>query len=57
MPGQVLSLVGTPYARAGLIAGIEGPTSAPDGQGAALWVYLSTDGRRWTYNHSMNAVS
>ncbi len=57
MPGQVLSLLGTPYARAGLIAIVEGPTSAPNGRGASLWVYLSTDGRRWIYQYSMNAVS
>jgi hypothetical protein len=56
MPGQVLSLLGSPYARAGLIAVVEGPTSAADGRGASLWVYISNNGRRWTYNHSMNAV-
>lgn len=56
-PGQVLSLVGSPSARAGLIAVVEGPTSAANGRGASLWVYVSTNGRRWTYNHDMNAVS
>jgi hypothetical protein len=57
MPGQVLTLLGTPYARAGLIAVVEGPTSAANGRGASLWVHISTDGRRWSYNHRMNAVS
>src|SRR5438105_525570 len=57
MPGLVLSLVGTPYAGAGLTAVVEGSTSDPSGRGASLWVYISTNGRRWTYNHSMNAVS
>lgn len=52
MPGQVLSLLGTPYSRAGLTAIVEGLTSAPNGRGASLWVYLSTDGRRWTYEGS-----
>jgi hypothetical protein len=56
MPGHLLSLLGSPYARAGLIAVVEGPTSAAGGRGASLWVYISTNGRRRTYNHSMNAV-
>jgi hypothetical protein len=57
MPGQVLSVLGSPDTPPGLTAIVAGPTSAADGRGASLWVYLSTDGRRWTYNHSMNAVS
>lgn len=57
LPGQILSLVGTPYTHAGLIAVVEGPTSDPRGRGASLWVYTSTNGRRWTYGYSMNAVS
>lgn len=57
MPGQVLAVLGGSDTRAGLTAIVEGPTSAPNGQGASLWVYLSTNGRRWTYKYSMNAVS
>jgi hypothetical protein len=57
MPGEVLSVIGGPDPRAGLIAIIEGPTTAANGRGASLWVYLSTNGRRWTYRYSMNAVS
>ncbi len=56
MPGNVLSLVGSPDG-APLTAIIEGPTSAADGRGASLWVYISTNGRRWTYSESMNEVS
>ena len=41
----------------GLTAIVEGPTSAPNGRGASLWAYLSTDGRRWTYKYSLNALS
>ena len=48
MPGQVLSLLGSPDARAGLIAIVQGPTDAAGGRGAALWVYISTNGRSWT---------
>ncbi len=57
MPGQVLTVLGAPSAQAGLTAVVEGPTSAADGRGASLWVYRSSDGRRWTYSSSMNAVS
>ena len=57
MPGQMLAVLGGSDAHAGLTAIIEGPTSAPNGQGSSLWVYVSTNGRRWTYNHSRNAVS
>lgn len=57
MPGDVLAVLGGSSARASLTAIVEGPTSAPNGRGASLWAYLSTDGRRWTYNHSLNAVS
>lgn len=57
LPGQILTLVGTPYARAGLLAVVEGPTSDPRGRGSSLWVFGSTNGRRWTYRYTMNAVS
>lgn len=57
MPGNVLAVLGGSEARVGLTAIVEGPTSAPNGRGASLWVYLSTNGRRWTYNHDLNAVS
>jgi hypothetical protein len=57
LPGQILSLTGTPYIHAGLTAIVEGPTSDPRGRGASLWVYISTNGRRWTYEYSINAVS
>jgi hypothetical protein len=57
MPGEVLSLVGSPHPRAGLIAIVKGPTPAADGRGASLWVYTSSSGRRWAYSRSMNAVS
>lgn len=56
MPGIVLAVIGGSNPRAGLTAIIEGPASAPNGRGASLWVYLSTDGRRWTYKYSLNAV-
>jgi hypothetical protein len=57
MPGEVLAVLGASNTRAGLTAIVAGPTSAQNGRGASLWVYLSTDGRRWTYNHDINAVS
>jgi hypothetical protein len=57
MPGEVLAVLGGSNARAGLTAIVAGPTSAPNGRGASLWVYLSTDGHRWTFNHDINAVS
>ena len=57
MPGQVLSVVGSPNARDGLIAIVEGPTAAADGRRASLWVYASSTGLRWAYSRSMNAVS
>lgn len=57
MPGEVLAVVGGPDPRAGLMAIIEGPTSASNGRGASVWVYSSTDGRRWTYEYSLSAVS
>jgi len=55
MPGNVLAVIGGTDPRAGLTAIVEGPTSAPNGRGASLWAYLSTDGRRWTYKYSLNA--
>lgn len=57
MPGDVLAVIGGTDPRAGLTAIVEGPTSAPNGRGASLWAYLSTDGRSWTYKYSLNAVS
>lgn len=57
MPGNVLAVIGGSDPRAGLTAIIEGPTSASNGRGASLWDYLSTNGRRWTYKYSLNAVS
>lgn len=57
LPGQILSLTGGPYIHAGLTAVVEGPTTDPRGRGASLWVYLSTNGRRWRYEYSINAVS
>jgi hypothetical protein len=57
MPGNVLAVIGGTDPRAGLTAIVEGPTSAANGRGASLWAYLSTDGRRWTYKYSLNAVS
>ena len=57
LPGFILSLVGTPYTHAGLIAVVEGPTSDPNGRGASLWEYISTNGLRWTYKGSINVVS
>lgn len=56
MPGNVLAVLGGSNARVGLTAIVEGPTSAPNSRGASLWVYRSTNGRRWTYNHDLNAV-
>jgi hypothetical protein len=57
MPGQVLSVLGATSTSPGLIAIVEGSTSAPSGRGASLWVYRSTNGRHWIYSGSMNAVS
>jgi hypothetical protein len=57
MPGLVLAVIGGADARAGLTAIIEGPTNSPTGRGASLWAYLSTDGHRWSYKYSLNAVS
>jgi hypothetical protein len=57
MPGNTLAVLGSANPSAGLTAIVEGPTSAANGRGASLWIYRSTDGRRWTYNHDFNAVS
>lgn len=57
LPGQILSLTGTPHTHAGLVAIVEGPTADPRGRGASLWEYISTNGRRWTYAYSLSAVS
>ena len=57
MPGDVLAVIGGTDPRGGLTAIVEGPTSAPNGRGASLWAYSSSDGRRWTYKYSLNAVS
>jgi hypothetical protein len=57
MPGDVLAVTGGTSPRDGLTAIVEGPTRAPNGRGASLWAYLSTNGRRWTYKYSLNAVS
>jgi hypothetical protein len=55
MPGNVLAVLSGTNARAGLTA-IIAPTSARNGRGASLWVYHSTDGRRWSYERSLNAA-
>jgi hypothetical protein len=57
LPGQVLSVLGGSSARDGLEAVVEGPTTNPDGGGASLWAYVSTDGRRWKFRYSMNATT
>jgi hypothetical protein len=57
MPGEVLSVLGGSSARDGLEAVVEGPTSNADGRGASLWVYFSTDGRRWKFRYSMSAAA
>jgi hypothetical protein len=57
LPGQVLSVLGGSSARDGLEAVVEGPTTNPDGRGASLWTYFSTDGRRWKFRYSMNATA
>ena len=54
MPGNVLTVLGNSDPRAGLIAVVQGPTSGAGGRGSPLWVYLSSDGRRWTYNHRLS---
>lgn len=57
LPGQVLSVVGGSSARDGLTAVVEGPTTSPDGRGASLWTYFSTNGRRWTLRYSTSATA
>ena len=57
LPGLVLSVLGGSSAQAGLEAIVEGPTPNPDGRGASLWTYFSTDGRRWTFRYSMSATA
>jgi hypothetical protein len=57
MPGSTLAVLGNVNPSAGLTAIIEAPTSAANGRGVSLWIYLSTNGRRWTYKRDLNAVS
>jgi hypothetical protein len=54
MPGNVLAVLGNSDPRAGLMAVVQGPTSGARARGAPLWVYLSADGRRWSYSHRLD---
>ena len=56
MPGDVLGVLSGTDRRAGLTAIVEGPPSTATRRGAPLWVYLSTDGRRWIYNRSLQGL-
>jgi hypothetical protein len=57
LPGAVLSVTSEPGTGGGLAALVEGPTTDPSGHGASLWDYRTSDGRRWRYLGSQNAVS
>ena len=57
LPGAVLSVTPQTGGRGVLNALVEGPTSDPQGRGASLWTYQTTDGRHWRYLGSLNAVS
>ena len=53
MPGYVLAVIGGTDPRAGLTAIVQGTVSVPNRKTASVWIYLSTNGRRWTYNDSV----
>ena len=57
MPGDVLAVLGGTNARSGLTAIVDGTRSTRNARGAWLWVYSSPDGRRWTYDRNLDAVS
>jgi hypothetical protein len=54
IPGTVLTVFGGDSLRARLISIVKG-TSGPHGR-EMLWTYVSSDGRRWTYDHTLRLV-
>jgi hypothetical protein len=56
MPGDVLGVLSGTDKREGLSAIVEGPPNTATRHGVPLWMYLSTDGRRWTYNRSLQGL-
>ncbi len=56
MPGDVLGVLSGTDKREGLTAIVGGPPNTATRHGVPLWVYLSPDGRRWTYNRSLQGL-